>query len=937
MKKVERLLCHVVMALVVFSVQSCDKNLDKVLDLSGDNRPELEKVLEHFEDDPDPLKYKAAQFLIENMPGQYYNVGQGVDYSDSLFLATAGESQNIRTKWFNDHAQPIFQLPADMVYDLTTIKADFLIKAIDDACDVWNAAPWHEEYDESLFFEYVLPYRLNHEPLSDWRQTIKEEYPMLTENYVLTRRGFQLEAEQGDCVACQMKSYVGAAGHKAAMMFEGSSSVSFKFNSRRQTHKRLILKYSTNAHQMKAVVTINGEFFDTLRLAPTRNIESFAEKWFNKALPIKQGENIVTFSNVSDTLCLDYIQLGAVEDYKAGDLVDFSDNYYNIINKQTHHCLTFDTLKTSRQNIIDLKRLSMTDSTQMLRLDYAGYPLWKIGYYKRDSIDVCLEMEFGTSRTLSADSVITAAEYIKRPFQQWIFFPMGNDCYRIMNKHTGMFLDSKTDAATGREYLVQNPYSVKDSQIWKIFKRGKNPYNKTFFKINSAFSEAMRVFDLTHQFEYYIYDSKFQTDASSLFKAKSGKCADETSFSIYLSRYLGIPAAYDFTPHWGNRSNSHSWSVLIGADGKSVPFFMGNVPGDTIHYFYSYIKPKVFRYRYSVNQQLENDLKYEKSVPELFAKSPRIFDVTDEYCATTDVTRPVPKEIQNRRVAYICVFDNRNWVPVDYGVIRDGKVKFKSMGRGIMYMAGLFIDGTIVPFGNPFLLANNGEIKDIEVNEKKLMKMKLLRKYPFMGAQDFFNSRMNGGQFQASNNADFSDSTVLYVHKGITNGNWYSIAIKDKRFYKFLRYMGGKGSFCNINEMEFFDSDGKKIEGTIIGTEGEGWARKENVFDGNILTGFGALSPDGNWVGLALRKPTVISQIHYIGRNDGNGIEVNDEYELLYWSSKHGWVSVGRQVAKENVIYFDNVPAEGLYILKDLTKGVEERIFTYENGKQIWW
>ena len=923
----------------IYSVLSCNKRLDKALEISGDNRGELEKVLRHFENDPDRLKYRAAKFLIENMPGQYYNVGQGVEYSDSLFLAAAGESQNIRTKWFNNHASRIYNLPSEIVYDLTTLKADFLIKAIEEACDVWNAAPWHEEYDEEIFFEYVLPYRLNHEPPSDWRQTIEEEYPMLTKEYVITRRGFQMEAEQGYCIGCQTKEYIGAAGHKAEMMFKGKSSVSFTIDSERQTHKRLIVKYSTNAHQMEAVVMVNGVFFDTLRLTPTRNIESFAEKWFNKALPIKKGRNIVTVSNVTDSLCLDYIQFGAVEDFKAEDIKDFSGDYYSIINKKTQHCITFDTLKTSIQNIIDLKKLDTNDNTQLLRLDYAGYSLWKIGCFtnKSNATDMCLEMEFGTPRTLSTDSIITAAKYIKRPFQQWIFFPVGGDYYRIMNKHTGMFLDSETDAATGREYLVQNPYSEKDSQIWKLNKRGRNPYSDTFFKVNSAFSEAMRVFDLTHQFEYYIYDSKFQTNAISLYKAKSGKCADETSFSIYLSRYLGIPAAYDFTPHWGNRSNSHSWSVLIGKDGKAVPFFMGNVPGDTVHYFYSYIKPKVFRYRYSVNKKLINDLKHEESVPELFVNNTRITDVTDEYCKTSDVVRPVPKEIQNRKVAYICVFDNRNWVPVDYGMIKGGKVRFKSMGRGIMYMAGLFVNGTIVPFGNPFLITNDGDIKDIDVNEKETVRMKLLRKYPFMGAQDFFNSRMNGGQFQASNYEDFSDSTVLYVHKGITNGNWYDIPIRTQRPHKFLRYIGGRGSFCNINELEFYDSTGKKIEGTIIGTEGEDWGKKEKVFDGDILTGFGGLSPDGNWVGLALKIPCVVSRIRYIGRNDGNGIEVNDSYELLYWSSARGWVKHGNKVAKDNVIYFENVPAGGLYILRDLTKGVEERIFTYENGKQVWW
>ena len=149
--------------------------------------------------------------------------------------------------------------------------------------------------------------------------------------------------------------------------------------------------------------------------------------------------------------------------------------------------------------------------------------------------------------------------------------------------------------------------------------------------------------------------------------------------------------------------------------------------------------------------------------------------------------------------------------------------------------------------------------------------------------------------------------------------------------------MGTKGSFCNINELEFYDSNGKKIEGKIIGTEGEGWALKENVFDGNILTGFGGLSPDGNWVGLQLDKPTQVSRIKYIGRNDGNCVEIGDEYELYYWSPDGDWQLLGGQKARNNSLLFTNIPSGGLYILKDITKGVEERIFTYENDKQVWW
>ena len=50
---------------LLFSCQSSEeKQLEKVLTLAGNNRPELEKVLEHYkENEADSLKLRAAKFF----------------------------------------------------------------------------------------------------------------------------------------------------------------------------------------------------------------------------------------------------------------------------------------------------------------------------------------------------------------------------------------------------------------------------------------------------------------------------------------------------------------------------------------------------------------------------------------------------------------------------------------------------------------------------------------------------------------------------------------------------------------------------------------------------------------------------------------------------------------------------------------------------------
>lgn len=59
------------------------------------------------------------------------------------------------------------------------------------------------------------------------------------------------------------------------------------------------------------------------------------------------------------------------------------------------------------------------------------------------------------------------------------------------------------------------------------------------------------------------------------------------------------------------------------------------------------------------------------------------------------------------------------------------------------------------------------------------------------------------------------------------------------------------------------------------------------------------------------------------------------EYELKYW--KDGWQTAGKMTAGKKPLFFGGIPAGGLYWLVAVDSDEEERIFTYENGYQIWW
>ncbi len=910
---------------------ACDSNLRQSLEMAGDNRDELKKVLNHFKDDPDPLKYKAAKFLIENMPYHYSYEGKGIQQYDSVYLAMAEEPIQFRDSIFKQLMVDVDGKNMTAVPDIHSLKADYLIKIINEACDTWKASTWYNEYDETLFFDYVLPYRLLTEQVSDWRELVNTEYPTLNSKDIRSKRGIEFEAEQGEISDAEIVSTESASKGEMAVLYKDNSSVKFSVNSPLPAKKSLFLRYTAASKDPEVKIIVNGKLIGNKRLDPTNTMKVFRDSRTGVDIVLNGGENEIVIEYGKGIVGLDFIRLSAVEPFDGRKAEDFSKNFYRIKNNGSGNYIAFDSLSQNALGEITLRPIEKNDSSMMVRLDNRGIGSWSISPAESDSIVYCLEVKYCS---LKENDPISRYNFLNANHQKWVFLPIGDGLYRIMSKDSGLFLESSFDE-DGKERIIQTFYAGRDSQKWELEICGVNPYPNSLYTLGSAIAEALKVYDVTNQFEWYAFKGNIPPKASSLLKGRTGNCRDEASYTVYLCRYLGIPAAVDFTPNWGNRSQGHSWSVIVKPDGKSTPFYMGCVPGDTAHYYHGYIKPKVFRHRYRLNREIALDLKDEKAVPKLFYNAD-FTDVTDEYYTTTDVTKSVPSDLKDRKVAYICVFDNSKWVPVHYGNIRNGKVTFKSMGRNIVYMAGTFDDGRIVPFGSPFLVEGDGNVQDIEADATSLQRMTILRKYPFFGRHDHFNIRMSGGRFQGSNVADFSKKTDLYTHEGLTDGNWYDVKIDVDTAYRYVRYIGPNGSYCNVNEIELFSPEGIKLTGNIIGSQGIAGKTKEKVFDGDILTGFHGESPDGHWIGMKFSKPTRIGRIRYIPRNDGNCIEVDDEYELLYWYDNK-WKSLGKKIATENKLVYEGIPSEGLYVIRNLTKGKEERIFTYEDGKQVWW
>lgn len=149
-----------------------DKQLEYALSFAGDNRGELEKVLEHYASNPEKLE--SARFLIRNMPRYYSYEGWRLDSIQKIL--TVAEKEKFVTdsaikKWTK--VSP-YLLPK--VYDAHVITADYLIENIDLSFNVWKGSLWNRNLSFDDFCELILPYRIGDEPLSRWRTNYLKKY-----------------------------------------------------------------------------------------------------------------------------------------------------------------------------------------------------------------------------------------------------------------------------------------------------------------------------------------------------------------------------------------------------------------------------------------------------------------------------------------------------------------------------------------------------------------------------------------------------------------------------------------------------------------------------------------------------------------------------------------------------------------------------------------
>ncbi|WP_034044546.1 hypothetical protein [Wocania ichthyoenteri] len=168
MKKNFVLFFKIISFVLLFSCSKKPSNLDKALEHSGNNKIELERVINHYKKTKDTLKIKAAEYLISNM---LYKQSKSYRYVDKYGQNKILDYKKHTTDELNDLINKeggSFRITSTRE-DVKSITAKYLITNIDLAFKVREEYPWCKQLSFDEFCNQILPYRLVDEPLGNWR------------------------------------------------------------------------------------------------------------------------------------------------------------------------------------------------------------------------------------------------------------------------------------------------------------------------------------------------------------------------------------------------------------------------------------------------------------------------------------------------------------------------------------------------------------------------------------------------------------------------------------------------------------------------------------------------------------------------------------------------------------------------------------------------
>lgn len=425
----------------------------------------------------------------------------------------------------------------------------------------------------------------------------------------------------------------------------------------------------------------------------------------------------------------------------------------------------------------------------------------------------------------------------------------------------------------------------------------------------------------------------YNLDVFSYEHIRRANCDQRCILLASVLRAFAIPAAVDFVPHWADYSTmGHTWVSLVLGDGATFTVYEDEMEPKR----YNRIDASAFIEDISVLDSIECPLsiKTEKKVAKIYRAgySFERKDVSEQY----GLDAKLSFDCQEKDSVYLCTFlTGKDWRPIAQSSAHGGQVVFEHLGKGVVYLPVIIIGGKRIPVSGPTLVDEKGLSHTFRTATTDTSTIVVGRKYPLCAYMPPQWMKLIGGVFEGADNADFNNPDTLAVINSIPCGTTI-VDIKPSQRNRYIRFKSPDTDIALLSELAFLTQDNQPVCGTYL-SEHIDPNRIPLLFDLDIETRIKAFKP-GYWVGMDLGEnhDQAVARISFTPVSDGNEIQKGHLYELYGFDT--GWKLLGRNLAMQNApLVFHQVPKGMILLLKDKTKGREERIFEYQDGKQIWY
>lgn len=422
---------------------------------------------------------------------------------------------------------------------------------------------------------------------------------------------------------------------------------------------------------------------------------------------------------------------------------------------------------------------------------------------------------------------------------------------------------------------------------------------------------------------------------------KGGNCKDFGIGASYLMRYIGIPSGMDMLFAREGEDSAHYWPFIIDEHGdtyfatQDTPYWSASIKMDLP-------ATKIYRHTFSEHHLFNvNEIGTHEIHPRF--RSNHLKDVTEEYRDVYDISVTLTSKCPLKtKTVYLCNATRDKWMPVDIGSTENGLANFQNIASSEIACVVAYWDGkNMIPLSLPFTIDSGGKISYFRYSDNYIISH-IYCKYPLNAQNGDVVDRVIGGRIEGANSKDFSDAELIYEIMDSPKRKITKVEVSPKRAFRYIKYVGADGTHCNIAELEIFENEldvniaiGCPTFGTTGDNSGKGTHEYMNVFDGDLYTSFDYKFPSGGWSAVDLLYPRKLTAVSYSPRNRDNYIRKDDLYELFYWNDKdNNWLSLGKQKAVNDELLYE-IPNGCLLFLKNHTRGVNERVFEYDNKEGV--